>query len=387
MVKDGTAEEVLGAWAQSVNQQANGAGGKRGKNGPNDGKQEVNVGPVAHFAMVHGFTLYFGLSCAWWGFADAMDNFLCDKGGWIGHFLMVQNTQFADMMQSVEVGTFEGICAASLAASAARDVGQRIIAGSRARERRLGAHADGLKATDAVLALKARALESHEALAVRTRAYLNEMHARNAQAAREAAEAAAAKDASRRKTRGRNGRNGRRTGAGGPTDGIAPDMLPPANLRTEADFARLEQELSAMREELAALTRDRDESRARLLRAVQEDIESTVADTFESARFAEGLRAAAGSVTGPLTWRVENVEQTVEQTSNKTSNGTSSLADVSRQKLVLTGGPARAAAVLNTPPLFVASLGEDARGMLGTTFGGPAGWLKDAESSSYVIKA
>ena len=55
--------------------------------------------------------------------------------------------------------------------------------------------------------------------------------------------------------------------------------------------------------------------------------------------------------------------------------------------LVLTGGPARAAAVLETPPLFVASLGDDAREMLGTTFGGPAGWLKDAESSSYVIKA
>merc|ERR1719197_1984994 len=85
MVKDGTAEEVLGAWAQSVSQQqANGAGGKRGKGGSNDGKQEVNVGPVAHFAMVHGFTLYFGLSCAWWGFANAMDNFLCDKGGWTG---------------------------------------------------------------------------------------------------------------------------------------------------------------------------------------------------------------------------------------------------------------------------------------------------------------
>ena len=48
---------------------------------------------------------------------------------------------------------------------------------------------------------------------------------------------------------------------------------------------------------------------------------------------------------------------------------------------------ARAAAVLETPPLFVASLGDDAREMLGTTFGGPAGWLKDAESSSYVIKA
>ena len=198
MVKDGTAEEVLGAWAQSVSQQqANGAGGKRGKSGSNDEKQEVNVGPVAHFAMVHGFTLYFGLSCAWWNFANAMDNFLCDKGGWVGHFLVVQNTPFADMMQSVEVGTFEGICAASLAASAARDVGQRIVAGSRARERRLGAHADGLKATDARLARASEALEAHEALAVRTRAYLNEMHARNAQAAREAAEDAAGRAGAR----------------------------------------------------------------------------------------------------------------------------------------------------------------------------------------------
>ena len=375
MVKDGTAEEVLGAWAQSVSQQqANGAGGKRGKGGSNDGKQEVNVGPVAHFAMVHGFTLYFGLSCAWWGFANAMDNFLCDKGGWIGHFLMVQNTQFADMMQSVEVGTFEGICAASLAASAAKDVGQRIVAGARARERRLGAHADGLKATDARLARASEALEAHEALAVRTRAYLNEMHARNAQAAREAAEEAAQLAAGRR-PRGRNGRNGRsggRNGAGS-IDGIAPDMLPPANLRTEADFARLEQELAAMREELAALTRDRDERRARLLRAVQEDIESTVADTFESARFAEGLRAAAGRVTGSPV-RVESVER-------------DGMATGVSHALVLTGGPARAAAVLETPPLFVASLGDDAREMLGTTFGGPAGWLKDAESSSYVIKA
>ena len=84
----------------------------------------------------------------------------------------------------------------------------------------------------------------------------------------------------------------------GPEDGIAPEMLPPANLRTEADFARLEQELVVMREELVALTRDRDERRARLLRAVQEDIESTVSDTFESARFAEGLRAASGQFNG-----------------------------------------------------------------------------------------
>lgn len=377
MVKDGTAEEVLGAWAQSVSQQqANGAGGKRGKSGSNDEKQEVNVGPVAHFAMVHGFTLYFGLSCAWWNFANAMDNFLCDKGGWVGHFLVVQNTPFADMMQSVEVGTFEGICAASLAASAARDVGQRIVAGSRARERRLGAHADGLKATDARLARASEALEAHEALAVRTRAYLNEMHARNAQAAREAAE-----DAAGRRPRGRFGRKTNRRGGGSrtgadPIDGFAPDMLPPPNLRTEADFARLEQELTAMREELAALTKDRDERRARLLRAVQEDIESTVADTFESARFAEGLRAAAGRVTGGAPVRVET---SVERDG--------SMANGASHALVLTGGPARAAAVLDTPPLFVASLGDDARGMLGTTFGGPAGWLKDAESSSYVIKA
>jgi hypothetical protein len=162
-------------------------------------------------------------------------------------------------------------------------------------------------------------------------------------------------------------------------------MLPPANLRTEADFARLEQELVVMREELVALTRDRDERRARLLRAVQEDIESTVSDTFESARFAEGLRAASGQFNGAKAVQLVDAHTGRALDTEGGSVGGDG-ASVS-PRLVLTGGPAAAKPVLDTPPLFVADLGEETRGLLGSSFGGPAGWLKDAESSSYVIKA
>ena len=387
MVKDGTAEEMLGAWTQAAQQGNNPLGGKKkGGRGSNagDGKQEVNIGPFAHFAMVHGFTIWFGACCAWWGFANKLDTFLCDKGGWVGQFLMVQNTEFADMMQNVEVGTFEGICAASLASGAARDVSERIVAGTAAREKRLRAASDGLKATDARLEECAASLERHDALAVRTRSYLNEMHARNAQAAREAAEEAAAAELGRRLPR-RKPRRGKESKGNGPEDGIAPEMLPPANLRTEADFARLEQELVVMREELVALTRDRDERRARLLRAVQEDIESTVSDTFESARFAEGLRAASGQFNGAKAVQLVDAHTGRALDTEGGSVGGDG-ASVS-PRLVLTGGPAAAKPVLDTPPLFVADLGETTRGLLGSSFGGPAGWLKDAESSSYVIKA
>jgi hypothetical protein len=66
---------------------------------------------------------------------------------YLGRVLMTIDTPYADAIESIEVGSFDGICAAAVASAAARDVGQRALALARKRETRLNAIAGELDTT------------------------------------------------------------------------------------------------------------------------------------------------------------------------------------------------------------------------------------------------
>jgi hypothetical protein len=73
-VEDGTAEEMLGAWAASVSSGGrDGNGGGRGGVSDKD-KTQLNVSPAAHLGIVSLVTLYFGWSCVKAAVGNAWDS-------------------------------------------------------------------------------------------------------------------------------------------------------------------------------------------------------------------------------------------------------------------------------------------------------------------------
>jgi hypothetical protein len=137
MVKDGTAEEMLGAWAASVTSDR-ADGGKGGQGGiPDRDKQQLNVSSATHAGIVSVITLCFGWSCARAVVGNAWDAALCAT--LVGRTFMTADTPFAAALDSIQVGSFDGVCTASVASQAARDVGERALSTHRMREPRLRA--------------------------------------------------------------------------------------------------------------------------------------------------------------------------------------------------------------------------------------------------------
>ena len=161
MVKDGTAEDALGAWARDAARAAKEAresaakglvckraddaddtdsafrkrrwmpGFLRKRSDERDTYQQLDVSPAAHFGLVLAVTAYYAWNASRAFCGDALDRAFLKTN--LGRWTLVIDTPLADAMEHVEVGSFEGVCASAVAEAAGHDVSRRYDARVRAR--------------------------------------------------------------------------------------------------------------------------------------------------------------------------------------------------------------------------------------------------------------
>jgi hypothetical protein len=147
MVKDGTAEDALGAWARDAARAAKEArentakGGKSGdkvddSKSPSrrwmpgflrrrfdekDTYQQLDISPAAHAGLVFAATAYYAWNVSRSVCGDALDRAFLKTN--FGRWTLVIDTPLADAMEQIEIGSFEGVCCAAVAEGAIGDVG------------------------------------------------------------------------------------------------------------------------------------------------------------------------------------------------------------------------------------------------------------------------
>ena len=159
MVKDGTAEDALGAWARDAARAAREARGDVAKGAlrkigdeatdadsasrrwmsnflktradERDTYQQLDVSPAAHFGLVLAVTAFYAWNVARSFCGDALDRAFLKTN--LGRWTLVIDTPLADAMEQVEVGSFEGVCCAAVAEAAVYDVARRYDGRARAR--------------------------------------------------------------------------------------------------------------------------------------------------------------------------------------------------------------------------------------------------------------
>lgn len=268
MMRDGTAEEMLGAWAAA----AVAARGGRGRGGvPDKDKKQLNLSPASHFGLVGLVTLYFGWSVLAAAVGGAWDSALCSTS--LGRVVMTLDTPYADALNSIEVGSFDGICAAAVASSAAHDVGRRAVASHESRQARLDEIASQLDETAVAIERTVEAVRGKAEAATKARAELDRYTA--AVAALDEAEAKAkgggvvAARGARKAARSRAAAEKRRAASA-------------------AEAAAVDEALARLNDRLKTL----EAKRARHHDEMRVMMEQAVADSVEMSRFMEGLRAA-----------------------------------------------------------------------------------------------
>ena len=159
MVKDGTAEDALGAWARDAARAAKEARenthpkGRKNDEKADDLKsrlsrrwmpgflkrrfdekdtyQQLDISPAAHAGLVFAATLYYAWNVSRSFCGDALDRAFLKTN--FGRWSLVIDTPLADAMEHVEIGSFEGVCCAAVAQAAASDVSRRYDAMAKAR--------------------------------------------------------------------------------------------------------------------------------------------------------------------------------------------------------------------------------------------------------------
>ena len=157
MVKDGTAEDALGAWARDAARAAKEArentakGGKSGdkvddSKSPSrrwmpgflrrrfdekDTYQQLDISPAAHAGLVFAATAYYAWNVSRSVCGDALDRAFLKTN--FGRWTLVIDTPLADAMEQIEIGSFEGVCCAAVAEGAIGDVSRRYDAAAKAR--------------------------------------------------------------------------------------------------------------------------------------------------------------------------------------------------------------------------------------------------------------
>ena len=157
MVKDGTAEDALGAWARDAARAAKEARENTTKGRKNDEKaddlkspsrrwmpgflrrradekdtyQQLDISPAAHAGLVFAATAYYAWNVSRSFCGDALDRAFLKTN--FGRWSLVIDTPLADAMEQIEVGSFEGVCCAAVAEAAASDVSRRYDAVAKAR--------------------------------------------------------------------------------------------------------------------------------------------------------------------------------------------------------------------------------------------------------------
>ena len=159
MVKDGTAEDALGAWARDAARAAKEARenthpkGRKNDEKADDLKsrlsrrwmpgflkrrfdekdtyQQLDISPAAHAGLVFAATFYYAWNVSRSFCGDALDRAFLKTN--FGRWSLVIDTPLADAMEHVEIGSFEGVCCAAVARAAASDVSRRYDAMAKAR--------------------------------------------------------------------------------------------------------------------------------------------------------------------------------------------------------------------------------------------------------------
>ena len=157
MVKDGTAEDALGAWARDAARAAkeareNTAKGRKSGDKVDDLKspsrrwmpgflrrrfdekdtyQQLDISPAAHAGLVFAATAYYAWNVSRSFCGDALDRAFLKTN--FGRWTLVIDTPLADAMEQIEIGSFEGVCCAAVAEAAASDVSRRYDAAAKAR--------------------------------------------------------------------------------------------------------------------------------------------------------------------------------------------------------------------------------------------------------------